>query len=42
MQGATTHELQETIALSMMVSAAKVKNFVKGVVSEFSAEDAPV
>lgn len=36
------HELQQTIALAMMVSAASVKNFVKGVVQDFSTEDAPV
>jgi len=35
-------ELQQTIALAMMVRAAAVKNFVKAVVPEFSAEDARV
>jgi hypothetical protein len=35
-------ELQQTIALAMMARAAGVKNFVKGMVPEFSAEDAPV
>jgi hypothetical protein len=42
MQGATVHELRQTIALAMMVRAAGVKNFVKGCVPEFAVEDAKV
>jgi hypothetical protein len=34
--------LRQTIALAMMVSAASVKNFVKGVLPEFNVEDAPI
>jgi len=41
-KGASTDELQQTIALAMMARAAGVKNFVKGVVPEFSAENARV